>query len=860
VTWVDPDFDQVEAIAWWDPTQLAGNPAVRPELLDSIDVVLPALCCEAVAKASGDPKGQAPDGGVSPTRAAAIAPAQRRIVDGLDRLAGRLGSGDVATGGFVAAAVRVLRDGIREGLTLGTRQADRGVVAKLSDEFEAWRAAFDARFDQYATVAQTAYEEGQALATLSSGDDWLIRWDAKPDACDLCAERNGNVYEPGDLPGLPGMGGFGKLATVCRGGPHCFPAAVLVQSVDVELGYKRWYVGELVEIMTAGGRQLTGTPNHPVLTDAGWVPLGELNEGSHLVCGALGKSSTVDPHVQAVPTSIKEVVDAAANVGAPVRTSVLPVDFHGDGAGSSEVEIVGAYRELRNRGDATFAKPVRKFDLTGTDMGPEALAGLSYVNPFLIASTTTPGSRVGGSSDGAPLLGTQAAHALPHALGSDLAPAHVGAGRDGAPLIEGGTAVAPEKFVVAPANGSALFGDDSLNERGGTANLAGETGSGLPLDVTLDDVVNVHRRTWSGHVFNLQTGLGWYIAEGIIVSNCRCGITYLQPGTPGQETPSTSTPPTTGRHRAVPGTVADFRQQMRANVSAAREARQAGHTDPTGGPYAELLGRIADQRAEQQRPYLQGLAQDLQVAASRARNSEGRGHAGLLASGTLAATGAGTVLAGQHPPGSGEAPEDEAAGPVVRKDFDPAEVRDGHGRWSHLGAAENVVQDALGGNRRDSSAWDDGPGHTWDAVEHDYGAALDGREISSDGAAVTAHESGVLTLAFPGQQQDHWSVLTALDPDEARELADNVERALDINPDDPAYEDAHEADTGLIDWVKGRDGSVVGVYPTGEIRVATPGRSPDHLDEVDLSHDDGWRLVDGLRDMAALVDETVDGD
>ncbi|RPE39753.1 ADP-ribose pyrophosphatase YjhB (NUDIX family) [Streptomyces sp. Ag109_O5-1] len=41
----DPDGDQVEAIAWWDPAQLAGNPAVRPELLDALDAVLNALGC-----------------------------------------------------------------------------------------------------------------------------------------------------------------------------------------------------------------------------------------------------------------------------------------------------------------------------------------------------------------------------------------------------------------------------------------------------------------------------------------------------------------------------------------------------------------------------------------------------------------------------------------------------------------------------------------------------------------------------------------------------------------------------------------------------------------------------------------------
>jgi 8-oxo-dGTP pyrophosphatase MutT (NUDIX family) len=64
----DPDGDQVEAIAWWDPAQLAGNPAVRPELLASLLAVLAALGCASeeesnnLVKAAAGPKGPAPDG------------------------------------------------------------------------------------------------------------------------------------------------------------------------------------------------------------------------------------------------------------------------------------------------------------------------------------------------------------------------------------------------------------------------------------------------------------------------------------------------------------------------------------------------------------------------------------------------------------------------------------------------------------------------------------------------------------------------------------------------------------------------------------------------------------------------------
>ena len=60
----DPDGDCLEAIAWWDPALLAGNPAVRPELLANLELVLAALGVETVEKA-GAGKGDAPDKGAS---------------------------------------------------------------------------------------------------------------------------------------------------------------------------------------------------------------------------------------------------------------------------------------------------------------------------------------------------------------------------------------------------------------------------------------------------------------------------------------------------------------------------------------------------------------------------------------------------------------------------------------------------------------------------------------------------------------------------------------------------------------------------------------------------------------------------
>jgi hypothetical protein len=64
---------------------------------------------------------------------------------------------------------------------------------------------------------------------------------------------------------------------------------------------------------------------------------------------------------------------------------------------------------------------------------------------------------------------------------------------------------------------------------------AGDGGSGyaevgrqlldrLTGQMEFDDLVEVDVVAWSGHVYNLETGEGWYAASSIAVSNCKCTI------------------------------------------------------------------------------------------------------------------------------------------------------------------------------------------------------------------------------------------------------------------------------------------------------------------------------------------------
>ena len=97
------------------------------------------------------------------------------------------------------------------------------------------------------------------------------------------------------------------------------------------------YEGELVEIVTANGRKLAGTPKKITRYSPpqGWVALGLLQEGDDVVShgGAERVPALVDPHDEQVPTRIEDVASALGRRGPVLAITVpgAPVDFHGDG-------------------------------------------------------------------------------------------------------------------------------------------------------------------------------------------------------------------------------------------------------------------------------------------------------------------------------------------------------------------------------------------------------------------------------------------------------------------------------------------------------------------------------------------------
>lgn len=158
------------------------------------------------------------------TRDQVTGPLEHAIAGGLGALVDQVAAGELSTLGFVDDAVEVLRVCIREALALGVQHARGGATLGKAVTGAPTGNPIDPRLRLYAGTAPAAYEVGYGLATIGDADDpdnIAVRWHPLPDACALCAPREGQLFTVGTLPGWPGEGGFGPDAAVCEGGPNC---------------------------------------------------------------------------------------------------------------------------------------------------------------------------------------------------------------------------------------------------------------------------------------------------------------------------------------------------------------------------------------------------------------------------------------------------------------------------------------------------------------------------------------------------------------------------------------------------------------------------------------------------------------
>lgn len=271
---------------------------------------------------------------------------------------------------------------------------------------------------------------------------------------------------------------------------ECFIGTTEVQGEEVSGVSQRWYEGEVVEITTRNGHQLTGTPNHPILTQRGWIPLGLLVEGDSVFSSSRSQGMTLDTvvDIQDRPPCMKQVFDLASIAGTIVRHRGVKEEFHGDGF-ESDVDVVLPEGFLLDNIVPQLSYPFRQGIFPESFMGKGGLPTERESMQMVVGLGNEAITSMSGRHSVSTLLRRPSGvHQFP---GSGVA-------TDGdSPTFQVGPYMMRSQIIATP-----------------------EGLSRLPSDVRRDDVVSVRKKTFAGHVYNLQTKGHWYIANGIVAHNC----------------------------------------------------------------------------------------------------------------------------------------------------------------------------------------------------------------------------------------------------------------------------------------------------------------------------------------------------
>jgi intein/homing endonuclease len=323
----------------------------------------------------------------------------------------------------------------------------------------------------------------------------------------------------------------------------CLPGDSTIPFADgVEITYRRWFDGELAVLTTASGKTIRATLNHPILTAHGWIAAGSLKEGDDVIeisNDVINSVMTKTDDDGAIP-SISQVFDSINVIGNVSRISGSGHQFHGDGQ-KGYVDIVRAARPLSFGIKAAGPQGFKNFDFTfpylraftqGTQnlgfnriMRPSSSFMRSLCSSFALFWSLIQGNEL----VGAQLVSADSAGSKNDFFyGSSANAKFLGKRRNAfairMPFIKQ-RAIKVKNTLLGQGRSfkKALFVKESF----GDAKVIRNTLDSFSLCTHLGKIVKADRIGFAGHVFNLQTREGWYVADGIVTHNCSCYYVYL---------------------------------------------------------------------------------------------------------------------------------------------------------------------------------------------------------------------------------------------------------------------------------------------------------------------------------------------
>ena len=443
------------------------------------------------------------------------------------------------------------RDGVRRivesALEQGLTNDELADAIEEAHEFGADRAEMIARTET-ARASIAGNVEGWRSSGVVDGKQWMLAQDEYCKACEAMSEA---YPDP-----IPLNAVFELKGESCDGPPfhpRCVLPDTLVSAAGITTYYKRRFDGEVIRITIEGNANLSATKNHPILTRRGWIAAGLLKVGDEVAkCLCPEKLVlAINPHDHHIETRIQDVAGSLRMSGEVLarRMPMTAEAFHGDGVANSEVEIVRTARLLPYDSQPGVTKNPKDSLLTDGQGPANSLNGEGSSAQLGKALFSTSGNVMGGSRSTQPgcRTSTGSLDAIGLAHGSDGVTGaaenianseavatkrlgEIGAGFTGGVACGDGGYVGIGKpslddfGLVRRSDVDSLLPEPSADDLLCDLGLLGDGAGRFAGLVRFAKVTDVFRFDFSGHVFNLETVDGWYVANGIITHNCRCDL------------------------------------------------------------------------------------------------------------------------------------------------------------------------------------------------------------------------------------------------------------------------------------------------------------------------------------------------
>lgn len=322
--------------------------------------------------------------------------------------------------------------------------------------------------------------------------------------------------------------------------PYCFPAGSQLTFIQgINKIYRHSFRGELTLLVTDGLEPLRTTPNHPVLTTAGWVRADSLKVGDDLIT-AEGKALDV---FSANRDYRIATLDELFNTFKGLRASGFVLggsnsQFHGDGSSDDEVNVVDVRGFLSDGFKPGGAKQVVEFILSRAKKAGFGFFHDCFFNQDFMPIMSTTAGLMRRSNKRLALLSAHLSEPYIVSLGASAAfyTAFGELSVDNAAfysVLLGNCELGHSGNVIGDSSVSVETGGVHILEQAELTEPPSKVG-GCKIDrlgslltggaffnktVRIKDIVHV---PFSDHVYNLESLTGWFGCEHYTVHNCRC--------------------------------------------------------------------------------------------------------------------------------------------------------------------------------------------------------------------------------------------------------------------------------------------------------------------------------------------------